>query len=330
MRSPFEVFQEGIQSIGAVQGLLGYAILGGIVVWVGLYTNAVSLLVAAMLIAPFAGPAMNFALGTARGDTRLMGRSFLRYVGSVTATVVTALLTSLAIGPQEATQAMMDNSKISEIVVFLPLVAGAAGALNLIQSQRDSLVSGAAVGVLVAAALAPPAGNLGMFIALGQKLPALNCLFILALQLVAINLSGALVFRWHGVNAEQALYQRGKSWISNMALLGSVLALAGLLYLQLQDTPSLRRSSLEQQFSARITQNLKDSDLVYPLEAQVDFLPTKKRFEHTILLQVKCLKLTDEPDSEIEPLVKEMIRASVQQQLPDSDPLISLELIKKG
>ncbi len=67
-RSPIEFFLAGLQSVGSWTGFLGYAAAAGIVVWIGLYTNSSFLLVAAMLIAPFAGPAMNVALATARGD----------------------------------------------------------------------------------------------------------------------------------------------------------------------------------------------------------------------------------------------------------------------
>ncbi len=67
-RSPIEIFLSGLQSVGSWRGFLGYAALAGFVVWIGLYTNTSYLLVAAMLIAPFAGPAMNTAIATAWGD----------------------------------------------------------------------------------------------------------------------------------------------------------------------------------------------------------------------------------------------------------------------
>jgi hypothetical protein len=78
-RSPIEIFLSGLQSVGSWRGFLGYAAMAGVVVWIGLYTNTAYLLVAAMLIAPFAGPAMNTAIATARGDYQLLGRSLLRY-----------------------------------------------------------------------------------------------------------------------------------------------------------------------------------------------------------------------------------------------------------
>jgi hypothetical protein len=48
------------------------------------------------------------------------------------------------------------------------IVLGAAGALNLCQSERSSLVSGAATGMLVAASLAPQAGLIRMGAAIGE------------------------------------------------------------------------------------------------------------------------------------------------------------------
>ena len=52
LRSPLEIFLGGLQSVGSWRGFLSYAVTSDLVVWVGLYTNTVYLLVAAMLIAP--------------------------------------------------------------------------------------------------------------------------------------------------------------------------------------------------------------------------------------------------------------------------------------
>lgn len=82
-RSPLEVFLAGLQSVGSWKSFLTYAALAGIVVFIGLFTNRVLLLVEAGLIAPFAGPAMNSALAAARGDGPLLARSLLRYAVSL-------------------------------------------------------------------------------------------------------------------------------------------------------------------------------------------------------------------------------------------------------
>jgi hypothetical protein len=165
-------------------------------VWVGLLTDTVFLLVAAMLIAPFAGPAVNAAIATARGDAGLLGRALARYLAAVA------------------------TATVSGVAVLLPLAAGAAGALQLVQSERSSLVSGAAVGLLVAAALAPPAGVVGMAATLGAWEMVGNAAFLLALQLAGINLAGALVFRLSGVTSRGSRYPRGRPWVVSVALAG--------------------------------------------------------------------------------------------------------------
>lgn len=82
-RSPIEIFLSGLQSIGSWKGFIGYSVITSIVVWIGLFTNTSYLLVAAMLIAPFAGPAMNTAIATARGDWPLLKEGLIRYFISI-------------------------------------------------------------------------------------------------------------------------------------------------------------------------------------------------------------------------------------------------------
>ena len=200
-KSPLEVFLAGLQSVGSWKGFIAYAVIGGIIVWIGLYTNSSFLLVASMLVAPFAGPAMNFAIATARGDGLLFKRSIIRYLSAIAVTVSVTCLLSLIFGQNLATYTMVESSKVSAVSVLLPLAGGAAGALNLVQSERSSLVSGTAVGMLVAAALAPPAGTVGMAIAFGRWEMVANCGFVLILQLIGINLAATTVFRLYGLSA---------------------------------------------------------------------------------------------------------------------------------
>ncbi|GAB3820478.1 hypothetical protein GCM10028895_20700 [Pontibacter rugosus] len=152
-----------MQSVGSKTGLLIYSIAGAILVWVGFYTNTSYLLVAAMLVSPFAGPAMNAALGAAAGKINLLKQSLLRYFMAIGTAILTTFVISLLMQHEHATTLMISVSHISVVTFLLPLAAGVAGAVNLIQSERDSLVSGAAVGMLVAASLAPPTGDRYVF-----------------------------------------------------------------------------------------------------------------------------------------------------------------------
>ncbi|MHB8957251.1 MAG: DUF389 domain-containing protein, partial [Pirellulaceae bacterium] len=114
-RSPIEIFLGGLQTVGSWKGFLGYAAAGGVVTWIGLFTNTVYILIAAMLIAPFAEPAMSLALATARGDVVLLGRTVLRYFASLSVAVLIAWLCSALFGQQVASEQMVRASLISSV-----------------------------------------------------------------------------------------------------------------------------------------------------------------------------------------------------------------------
>ncbi|MEA5518630.1 DUF389 domain-containing protein [Limnoraphis robusta] len=283
-RSPIEIFLGGLQSVGSWRGFLGYAGLAGVVVWIGLFTNTNYLLVAAMLIAPFAGPAMNVAIATSRGDLKLLWRSLLRYFVAIIVTVLVAAILSLILRQEIPTSLMLSNSQISAVAVLLPITAGAAGAINLMQSERSSLVSGAATGMLVAASLAPPAGTAGMALSLGRMDIFIGSVFLVLLQLVGINLSAALLFRFYGgLSPKGARYNRGKQWVFPITLGVTTLALIGLLNWQFINSPAFERSSRAQRATADIQQVVKDNPLVKLVEANVRFTRSNIEAQDTLL-----------------------------------------------
>ena len=255
--SPQEVYLAGLQSVGSWAGFLGYAAVAGAVVWIGILLNSIFLLIAAMLIAPFAGPAMNTALATATGDGHLLRRTVVRYAAAIAVVVAVAAALHALLGTDIATNTMTETANLSSVAVVLPLVAGAAGALNLMQAERSSLVSGAATGVLVAAALAPPAGLVGMALVIREWSMVGSGAFLLALQLAGLNLSGALIFRIYGVTPHSARYSRGSRVGSWAAIAASVVVLGGLVGFQLSERPSLQRSSVQTDIAADISQLVK-------------------------------------------------------------------------
>ncbi|MCJ8165361.1 DUF389 domain-containing protein [Pontibacter sp. E15-1] len=271
-RSPIEIFLGGLQSVGSKTGLLVYSVAGAILVWVGLYTGTSYLLVAAMLVAPFAGPAMNAALAAASGKTALLKRSLLRYFMAIGTGVLVAYLLSLFVDQQHATPMMVAVSQVSQLSVLLPLVAGVAGGINLIQSERDSLVSGAAVGMLVAASLAPPTGLIGMALHFGNWQLIRSGVFLLILQLAGIQLSAALVFRYMGkVTVKGVRFADGQENVFRLSLGVSVLVLAGLLYWQFSSQPGLQKSSLNTQITEVMHKALSEMEDVEAIEVNARF-----------------------------------------------------------
>jgi uncharacterized hydrophobic protein (TIGR00271 family) len=305
-------------------------LVAGVVVWIGLYTNTIYLLTAAMLIAPFAGPAMNVAIATARGDRQLLERSLLRYFVALSVTIAIAAVLSLLFRQSIATTQMVERSQISAVAVLLPLAAGAAGALNLVQSERSSLVSGAATGMLVAASLAPPAGVLGMSMAIGRWDMVSGGAFLLLLQLCGINLSAALLFRWFGLSIRGARYSRGKKTVFPTALSITVLALSGLLIWQFINPPNLQRASLAQRAEAQVQQVVEQEPSAKLVESNVRFTRASISGQNTLLtvLYVQRVPNATEADEAIGARLTQAIQARLLEQEIDVTPLVSVNVLE--
>lgn len=309
--SPQEVYLAGLQSVGSWKGFLGYAAVAGAVVWIGMLVNSVFLLIAAMLIAPFAGPAMNAALATATGDRQLLGRTVIRYVSAIAVVVAVVAALHALLGADIATGMMTETANVSSVAALLPLVAGAAGALNLMQAERASLVSGAATGVLVAAALAPPAGLVGMSLVIGEWSMVGSGAFLLALQLAGLNLSGAIVFRLYGLRPGTARYQRGTNAASAVALAVSLGAVLALLGGQLASSPSLQRSTIETTVEADISKAVNAAGDVGLVEVDARFTRPDIPGQATLLAVVYVQPLGDQEPGEVEDRLGDELSALV-------------------
>jgi uncharacterized hydrophobic protein (TIGR00271 family) len=330
VRSPLEIFLSGLQSVGSWKGFLGYAACGAVVVWVGLITQTIYLLTAAMLVAPFAGPAMNAALASARGDAELLGRSLLRYVSSLLVTVGVSALLTWVYGLKTLTPLMLDTSELSNTAAVLPLVAGVAGALSLCQSERSSLVSGAATGILVAASLAPPAGLVGIASVLGQWELVTNAVFVLVLQVVGINLAGALTFRLFGLKSQGPRFERGRRWVVPLSLGVTAAALAGLLVLQLRQPPEFQRSSRATRARAVIQKAVEGSQVASLVDAEVRYAQPQKPSKKTLLGVLYVQRQADSSVSqeEIRSRLKDAVASKLKQEGFKATPLLDITILE--
>ena len=329
LRSPLEIVLAGLQSIGSWRGFLSYAALGGTVAWIGLYSNTVYLLVAAMLLAPFAGPAMNTAIATAYGDLTLLRRSLLRYVAALAVTILAAFLLSLIFGQQEVTQTMVGVSKVGWVAALLPLTAGAAGAIFLIQSERSSLVSGAAVGLLVAASLAPPAALLGMLPAVGRWDLMAGGAFVLVLQLVGINLAGAAVFRLGGVRADPARFgERSRKGVLPWGLAVSGLALAGLLAVQAYTPLSLERGSRESAADEAVASAMRDLQGVQLVEVSSRFTRMQGLPDGALTVTALVRRTDGGGETDWQRDVEDALLSRLHERFPQTEPLVNVTAVR--
>ncbi len=289
-KSSLEIYLGGIQSVGSMFGLVGYSFVAGIIVWIGLFTSTSYLLVAAMLVAPFAGPAMNAALATASGKMNLFKSSLWRYAIAIIIAILTSFLLTVIFPIVTLTPLMEQVSQVSKFAILLPLVSGFAGAINICQSERDSLVSGAAVGILVAASLSPPVGLVGAGIYMMDWQVVFSGLFRILLQLLGIHLAATLVFYFYGkVTPSGVRFLKGSKVAGIITTLVVVLGIGAMMFWQFSQPPYLRKASMNTELVEALDGELKKMDHIKVLNKDVTFSNVKledrsiARFHATIL-----------------------------------------------
>ncbi|WP_224994694.1 DUF389 domain-containing protein [Cesiribacter sp. SM1] len=311
-KSSFEIYLGGIQSVGSMFGLIGYSFVAGMIVWIGLVTNTSYLLVAAMLVAPFAGPAMNAALATASGKTPLLKSSLKRYGLAILIGVTASFLMTMIFSLQSFTSMMIGVSHVSKYAVFLPLISGFAGAVNVCQSERDSLVSGAAVGILVAASLAPPVGLVGIGLYLMDAEIISSSVFTIILQLLGIHLSATMVFYFYGkVTPGGIRFLNGKKSILISTCLLAVLAIGAMMYWQFSNPPYLQKSSISTELTQELESKLKNIDNIEVISKSASFTNTTLHGKPVVYIQTTVL-------SKDTTLAEQSLKRTVKQYLEDN------------
>lgn len=184
-----------------INGIL-IMVISGILATIGIATNALHLVIAAMIIAPGFEPIIRISFGgiaQSRAWRRGVSQTIQAYAALVAAAALTALLLRLVgtnpLGRQPsylpAGVLISYWTSISFSSILVTIVAAVAGAL-LIAVRRSLLLSG----VMVALALIPSAAIFGDAIVLGEFTLAGQGLFRWLLEVAIILVISALVFAW--------------------------------------------------------------------------------------------------------------------------------------
>ena len=200
--------------------------LSTIVVVFGLSADNIAAVIGAMVIAPLLGPILAFSFGSALGDLQLMGRA-ARTAG---AGLALGLAISFAIGlvytPNLYSDELMARTVVGLDAPALALASGAAAALSIVTGLPATLV-----GVMVAVALLPPAAATGLLAGSGEWTYASRAAVLLAINVVAVNLSALLIFFFKGVrprtwlerrSAKRSVYVNLAVWIVLIAILSAL------------------------------------------------------------------------------------------------------------
>ena len=220
--------EELYDSIGKNAGLnrtyLLLIFLSTVVVAIGLLKDNVAVVIGAMVIAPLLGPNLAMALGTALGDTELMWKSFKTGLAGMSLALALSILIGIFWPLNVESRELLARTYVGLDSAVLALASGAAAVLSLTSGIPSILV-----GVMVAVALLPPTATLGLMLGAGQIKLAYGAAFLLAVNIVAVNLSAKLGFLIQGIKPRTWLEkQKAKQSMTSYIIIW-VITLATLL-----------------------------------------------------------------------------------------------------
>ncbi len=198
-------------------------LLSTVVVAIGLLEDNVAVVIGAMVIAPLLGPNLAMALGTALGDTDLMWKAFKTGAAGMGLALILSILIGIFWPLNVESRELLMRTHVGFDSAALALASGAAAVLSLTSGAPSVLV-----GVMVAVALLPPAATMGLMLGAGQTELAYGAAFLLAVNVVAVNLAAKLGFLIQGIKprtwlekekAHQSMVSYTIIWVITLAVL---------------------------------------------------------------------------------------------------------------
>lgn len=328
-RSTLELVLAVHQSVGTWPAMLFFAAVSGVVAAYGVIFGLPYLLTGAMLIAPLGSPTMVAVVGTAVGDGWMIRRGTVRFAGAL-ATVAAAGAVLGWLYDLSASTAMMETiSDLSLWSALLGVAGGAAGALTLIKSDRDSLVTATATGFLVAISLSPPSAVLGLAAAIGRWDTVGLMAFLLALTFVGIVLGGFLALRARGVRPGVATIGRGEPRITYAMAAATAVALAALVLWQAQAGARYQKADLARRASTLARQAMTDVRGYAVLRAEASFTTADAEWHEGegMLLDLVLKRRPEAGEAVPEDTLRATVRRTLERELDGVRTFVDLSTV---
>ena len=223
-----EVYETVTRGATLSLDFLSFTTLSTIVAAAGLIMNDVAVIIGSMVIAPLLVPSLAFAFGAAVGDRRLVLLALRAGVVAITIGVGLSLLVPLGIPVDTAQEQISLRSDVELGSIALALASGAAAVLSI-----TSGLSTALVGVMVSAALLPPAVTLGLTIYAAAPAAAWGAGLLLGINLSSVTLAALVTFLVKGVRPRSWHARAGaaQNLRVTIPILGGVVGLMAVLIL---------------------------------------------------------------------------------------------------
>ena len=161
----------------------------------GLQSDNASVVIGAMLVAPFMTPLIGIGLALAQGNLTLMKRSAIATATGFLVGLCLSFVFGLVVPLDELPLEVLSRANPTLVDLAIAFISGMAAAYAV---SRKS-VAEAIVGVAIAAALVPPLACVGIMLGNGYLLEAEGAFTLLVTNLAAISLGATFMFRLLGV-----------------------------------------------------------------------------------------------------------------------------------
>lgn len=217
-----------------VRSYLTLTVISAVVATAGLLLGSPAVIVGSMVIAPLIGPALGASVGTVLNDAKLFRRGVKRQVVGVVAAVVSSAafawvtkVTNLVPPGTHVTEIGQVTGRLTPdfLSLIIALGAGIAGVLSIATGSSVAIV-----GVMIAAALIPPAATVGIGIAWGLPNIAISSGVLVLVNVLSVNLAALGVF-WYLGYRPQSLSRSGHSRTKILKRAGALVVAIALLSL---------------------------------------------------------------------------------------------------
>ncbi|WP_049922226.1 TIGR00341 family protein [Halopiger djelfimassiliensis] len=177
-------------------------VISAVVATAGMLLDSPAVVVGSMVIAPLIGPALGASVGSVIDDEALFRQSLLYQLLGVVLAIASAAIFAWSVKTTNVVPPALEIASVAEISerlvpdllsLVIALGAGVAGIVSIATGASVALV-----GVMIAAALIPPAAAAGIALAWGQPMAAIGPTVLVLVNVLSVNLAGLLTLWYAG------------------------------------------------------------------------------------------------------------------------------------
>jgi len=187
-------------------------VLAALVATLGLLTNSTAVIIGAMLISPIMSPIIGMSFSMTLGDSEMFSKSIKAIILGTMLAITVSVFTSLFIPSRSLTTEILLRTKPTLIDLIIAFASGAAGAYTMCHKKESSVLPG----VAIATAIMPPLCVVGTGLVQSEYNVAFGGFLLFLTNLIAINLSSALVFKLSGFTTKDEIDKLTKQTILKM------------------------------------------------------------------------------------------------------------------